>query len=1372
MSTSYNKPYKSATPDTTNPPPVDVSPIATSAPNNIITSSDYEAKAKKEAQENQTNALLKLGIAGGIGYVGSKIINNNEPIRNFVAKLPGANRYSVKDQIARTEAITSGIDIPDLTAMYAKQSFAKSIHSVMSSIEELSPLNILKTLQLTNLIEPYIDISAELNTTPIQITSDSVRNFQELYTSLIEKASNGNRTLTGNDLKRGFFLKDGVLYAVQADGSLDFNDPVLKKARMITSSVKIGDHYSPNRVLEKYADIHNVDLSRETISQGHTVVIGAESSSKLSFDWMRSYFRYSMEIGYKTLDNPLNGFEDLLQATGLGATNFFHSPQFLKVKSKLNIQLGTNGMYDLSTRDSLKLVGKNIAVKSAALYIGYNAVNQLLSSITPASSVWHNGVFSGLTGLYANTRIGVAKLYSDHLQNYKNSQEEAADGSTSLTTLMGFPMVGALAGASFEYYKRMYLSGAESVERASAQAAQKVGYGFLDGALRKVGFKDTTPMKSKAIIGGIIGLALTVPFLPGALIGKSSDQLRDEYSGKTEIANRANKGWLMGGSSFKGDSVKNFQTSRVAMILSNAKNIVRYGDNDTKRRLDPIYSPLGYLENPYRFEEMHKNDMPYPVWGMDVNYGSFLGKIYQGTVGEVIKPTVINKEFIAKAIEARRTLITRSEDSMAKNSLKQQVIPKDEFQTLDAQTSHHRPKNDMEADMQTISFAYKVIKGSIQAPTITTGNSTNDGHIITDGKSAIGDYAVGSTVASSDAAMINSGMMYSLPSPSSNPKELAVRKAFASFTDFTGAKGFATNLTLGALGFNPEATKLQLARSGSATSAAADFADLNIGDAWGLGEFQRRMLPTSSGSRQNYSNPMQNYVAPSWMPHNLAKYYIDFSQGNYYDSVANGEARLAGKGYTAIHKELKGRDPDKYPLVYKYKILSDTASGSAEQIAMRDALLNMSNKHQLNETEQDMFFTTLEQEQIKSRKKTFSEYKTSHERSRMSMYQNILSDIWQPLAHNSESVLEPLTPFRPGAKFIHKRTAIEDYEKTQLDGPDTGIWTNPYAHFIKPALNRIVGLVPGTHVPNEAAETARVNEYFDKLAYLKARMNHNPNDALKTVIGSAYAGVTDLDSMNKFKASLTEQQRAYVDAFASETNQKKREKILAMVPTDAGMVYQSIWRNLGVAEAAKRKGRDIHKSIEKDYIKNTSRYVKVAGGTASRFSSPNMDQTVNQNNHENISRGKVKNQQVTAQSDFDKAQEQRLRAADREAIDYVTRTTGMPSKDWIGWDPRLTMDDVKLRTLTLGKADMFKYGFWQSDEDRNKRIVALDGDHEVTTDYDRIRKSMSGEREHKQRMEDILFRHGFAVSNITLSKASQSELRVQSMGNKDKDKKK
>jgi hypothetical protein len=84
-----------------------------------------------------------------------------------------------------------------------------------------------------------------------------------------------------------------------------------------------------------------------------------------------------------------------------------------------------------------------------------------------------------------------------------------------------------------------------------------------------------------------------------------------------------------------------------------------------------------------------------------------------------------------------------------------------------------------------------------------------------------------------------------------------------------------------------------------------------------------------------------------------------------------------------------------------------------------------------------------------------------------------------------ESPLEDLTFFRPGGKMIHKRTAVEDYLKTQVQGSDTAMWTEYIDQFLKPALQRGVAFFNKEYVPEHTQERRGVDEYFDRLEYLK-----------------------------------------------------------------------------------------------------------------------------------------------------------------------------------------------------------------------------------------------------------------------------------------------
>lgn len=1291
------------------------------------TTDEVYQKREREAKIAQMEALLNLAGMGGAVYGTALLVNRNPELANFVANLPGANRYAEKHKIAKAVSISNGFNPVDLTDQYAKQSFGRSVLSMALSIEELSPFGIFKTLQVTNILEPFVGVSRDVE--DIKFTGSSIAASEEYYSKLIHTASKGTQQLTGDDVRHGFTLRGSVLYRNLADGSgaIDESQPILQHARPVTTHVKMGDSLSPNRLVDKFSAMHGTNLGFNTYHKEQMAFVAGSSKIDLARKWIASGINQGLEIGYKTLDNPIAGLEDLLKAGGLQATGLFDNKYYKMIKDKANIQFGTQGRYNMTMRASMGAFAENLAKKSAGIYLGYQAVNHVLDMVSPDSSVWSDGLVSGLTANYANIRVGLAKIFSDPFQRYKNAQEDAADGSTNLSTLAGFPLAGAVLGGSLPYYKRLFDSATQGIEAASDIADAKMsGYGFLGNLTKKLGLQATTSSKANALKGAAIGAAIALPFLPGALIGDSSKELKDRYSGKVLEENRENKYWLAGGSPWEGGKIKSFEASRVARILSGAKDQVLYGgDNDLKRDLDPIYSPLKYLKNPYAFEEMHQHDMPYPVWGMNVDYGSFLGKLYQGTVGEFIKPTVVNEKFLEDSkILARGSLEDFRNNAFSATSVVANTAP----------------------------------AGSAKIEGIlNTFNAKATYQSFIDKSDKLGDYPIAFTANYRDKQMIASGMMLREESPEVDPYALAASQTYSSLTDFAGLKGFTSSLVIEKLGYDPSSTRLQLARSGTARSLADDIKDENLGDLFGLGEFQRRMVPTSASSKQNDINPMLNSVAPSWMPQNEEKYFNDFSKGNYWDKVSHGEERLAGEGYAQLNESLKGVNPEDYPLVHQYKILSDTAMGSPEQIAMREYLLKAQSDGKLSQKETDIFYTTLTQEQAKSRTKDFSEYKTSEEFSRLSAGGKVLNTIWETAAHNSETVLEPLTPFRPGAKFIHKRTAIEDYEKTMLAGPDTAIWTSPYSHFIRPTMNRISQLMlPGLQKPIEAQQRDNVEEYFDKLEYLKARKLGRTNDALRTVHGATAAGIMDTSSYNKFRSGLSDNQKAYLESFSKETDKDKQRKILEMLPTDVAKGYAEIWRNLAVAETAKRSGRDVEDAIKTAYLKDSVGAVAKGSISGSDFTR-DLDQAVQDEKIERAMKGKTggfsKKDELVAQ-----AKEMRLRAADAEAEQYISATTGVPAQDWIGWDPRLKLDEVKLRTLQIGNADTYQYGYWDADLQRNSRIVALDDENYITESYNEIRKGLRTNMLKKVDLERSLFSHGLMAKRIVLSEAGRNDL--------------
>ena len=2107
-------------------------------------SSDLYHKRKNEQEEARSDFF----IYGGASAVSAKVLyekaKKDEGIRALISEVPGAKllKQKLTKQYLDNQAaqIISGAIDPRSTAVAP---LSQSLQSILVSLEELSPSQILKTLQLSSFNSLFVEVIDEERKKARHIKQTSIQVYENYYKNLIFKES--KIKLMDEDIKHGFILQNNKLYQAVPEsgnkGGVKAGRVLLDYATVVNSTIKTGDnHHSVNRVFEKFSNIYDANLNRNQLHTEPFVVVGGASKKATVSTWARAYGRFSLEIGAKSLDNPLGFLEEYLDMTGLNNSKLVKNKYFQTAKGFTNFKLGTGGVYNISSAEMMKKIGKNLAIKGAAGVVGLNIVDATLDALTPDSSVWSNGLIAGMADTFMKAHVKFAELWSDNFQDLKKSQENSAPESTKLSTLIGVPLAGAMTGANIAFFKRMRDTATKGLEQSSTihTAEQKLG-GLLGKAADKVGINivgNTLSRYSK--VGALLGATLTLPFLPGALVGKSSEELRQEYSGEKEVAVRKDRGWLCmtpdtpifssvgysraediktgdflynrygtknkvisvhkrytkelayefktaystnlwttvtadhkvltsngwvpankinvgdyvvtgipklninsklldlasyvntekhitetaffskqktrnpavtvtgknilcnryikidyqfglflgwflaegcvsrdkngkfrpieisfhkteenfaieileylnkltgntkeikiypnqgegrrirysnsilseflisfmyrdgikifpdltlfnkecvkgfligmfygdgsitkhknvrnkfklksqyiqhlfeyrrylsvfgiygsiyqdrgtgcfilelsgqcsdkanelglykelysyqsisknfncrsyyiedekvyvkvekisvyeyegyvydytmeniheytpnsfvihnsGGTEYEGGQIKYFRQNLLKTLASDAKTKTLYGDRETKRRLDPVFNPIKYLRNPYRFEEMHQEDMPFPVWGMDVSYGSVLGQLYKGTIGELIKPTVIHPEFLKLQSEANPNLVLGVKGEIAKGI------------------------------SNTISG-----KNSKNLSQLSAG----DGEENSDTSIAIVDsdaYTTPENERKEVKSLIADGLMLRANAPTVSVLDRTLAGTTASLSDFTGLKGFSSSLLLGAANLDPtEQLRPELEVSGSSTSFSDTLSDANLGDmlgcfvpntkvltstgykeiqnitkgdlvlskngvfqkvnevfeksfkdiqilkvslglgyediyctpdhvfpvikrvryscghlkpltdftvqdleigsletgsllmlpknketkvfdidlgltysgvktncylypkskyekfgelyetlevapglgikdlkllgfnqnqskdmkgrlsgkkaqvqrisrkivtnknvgkliGWWLaegsvdcgrisislhkdelhfakelmeiiketlnvqcslnysktsngmalrfnhkpfseyllntfgnksynkhipeeyilntemrrgiifgichgdgwynkdikkggytstsyelckavsrmlryegvlhnilcnyddsenhvlpgkrevksqfhkrnnivinqleafnlylalleidpcsivkvrpnfsnfeddnhtyisikhieilnysglmydlnientpyytvndvlchnsGEFSRRLIPQSAAVKRDTINPMRNQVAPDWLPKNETKYYKNFERGNYYSKFENGEYLLPGsKGFETLNPELKGVDPNNYPLVYQYKILQNVARGSSEHIAVKKYLAE--HLDELSEKEKDVFFEAYGQDTERDVQKRFTDYKTGSEKSNMGVIGLTQNAIWESFSH-LESPLEPLTPFRPMAKFVHQRTAVEDYIKTQLMGSDVGIWTNPYSHFLKPTLNRLAdsGSID-QFKPKEAIEKENIDTYFDKLSLVKAIKTNDTYDIERNVTALSYLGINDPGSMKRFKSALPEGQSAYVEAFSQEKDKKKRNQILSLVPKDIGRAYQSIWSNIDIYDQAILKGKDPNKALEEEYLKDSKKL-------KSAFS---IDIT-------RQDRETIHNQASTLANDEDKKRfEQyqeakliRLKAAQKEATEYVENQTGsLPSDNWIGWDPRLTIDDIKLKTLTIGREDIHRFGYWQKDLERSERLIGLK-EGGIVNELENIkaekRSNVAKEFAIRSRLRNI----GFEVSTINSVPSNSNQLKI------------
>ena len=1756
-------------------------------------SSDLYHKRKNEQEEARSDFF----IYGGASAVSAKVLyekaKKDEGIKALISEVPGAKllKQKLTKQYLDNQAaqIISGAIDPRSTAVAP---LSQSLQSILVSLEELSPSQILKTLQLSSFNSLFVEVIDEERKKARHIKQTSIQVYENYYKNLIFKES--KIKLSDEDIKHGFILQNNKLYQATPvagnKGEVKAGRVLLDYATVVNSTIKTGDnHHSVNRVFEKFTNIYDANLNRSQLHTEPFVIVGGASKKSTVATWAKAYGRFSLEIGAKSLDNPLGFLEEYLDMTGLNNSKLVKNKYFQTAKGFTNFKLGTGGVYNISSAEMMKKIGKNLAIKGAAGVVGLNIIDATLDALTPDSSVWSSGLVAGMADTFMKAHVKFAELWSDNFQDLKKSQENSAPESTKLSTLIGVPLAGAMTGANIALFKRMRDTATKGLEQSSTihTAEQKLG-GLLGKAADKVGINivgNTLSRYSK--VGALLGATLTLPFLPGALVGKSSEELRQEYSGEKEVAVRKDRGWLAGGTEYEGGQIKYFRQNLLRTIASDAKTKTLYGDRETKRRLDPVFNPIKYLRNPYRFEEMHQEDMPFPVWGMDVSYGSVLGQLYKGTIGELIKPTVIHPEVLKLQSEANPNLVLGVKGEIAKGI------------------------------SETISG-----KNSKSLSKLSAGNSEEN----SDTSIAIVDsdaYTTPENERKEVKSLIADGLMLRANAPTASVLDRTLAGTSASLSDFTGLKGFSSSLLLGAANLDPtEQLRPELEVSGSSTSFSDTLSDANLGDMLGFGEFSRRLIPQSAAVKRDTVNPMRNQVAPDWLPKNETKYYKNFERGNYYclapnslletntlevkkaceikvgdkllgkfgkdtvvknietipsqevlkitingsnniptyltgehpvairfkthgesessektkiyrilkllkntskgvsypknkfykvlevsiptfstlfkqmeqegyiinnkkniirtykdlpdeylfenniyfkeakdlkvgDYVAypkyrekldiieefdlatipgwsaisenyvyytrtpesviefewlrgessikpksninmsitkensrdtrktrfdrylkldknfglfcglwlaegfkkgtahnvseyefvnniysnspletyqwcpisstngaqmrycckaldmfleytfgsgakfkhlnnyllhtpeefikgliegyyfgdgttynnkgrysetatsasdkllvqlkllmirrlgvvsilndykydpkdvvingvikgidsgykqslvvrrqesnsnlwtqdenfyyfrinkiekepcnvvyafetsdntfctysmlthnshmeNGEYLLPGsKGFETLNPELKGVDPNNYPLVYQYKILQNVARGSSEHIAVKKYLAE--HLDELSEKEKDVFFEAYGQDTERDVQKRFTDYKTGSEKSNMGVIGLTQNAIWESFSH-LESPLEPLTPFRPMAKFVHQRTAVEDYIKTQLMGSDVGIWTNPYSHFLKPTLNRLAdsGSID-QFKPKEAIEKENIDTYFDKLSLVKAIKTNDTYDIERNVTALSYLGINDPGSMKRFKSALPEGQSAYVEAFSQEKDKKKRNQILSLVPKDIGRAYQSIWSNIDIYDQAILKGKDPNKALEEEYLKDSKKL-------KSAFS---IDIT-------RQDRETIHNQASTLANDEDKKRfEQyqeakliRLKAAQKEATEYVENQTGsLPSDNWIGWDPRLTIDDIKLKTLTIGREDIHRFGYWQKDLERSERLIGL-REGEIVNELENIkaekRSNVAREFAIRSRLRNI----GFEVSTINSVPSNSNQLKI------------
>lgn len=535
-----------------------------------------------------------------------------------------------------------------------------------------------------------------------------------------------------------------------------------------------------------------------------------------------------------------------------------------------------------------------------------------------------------------------------------------------------------------------------------------------------------------------------------------------------------------------------------------------------------------------------------------------------------------------------------------------------------------------------------------------------------------------------------------------------IGEQFYRMTELTGLPGFLFNT------IKQKVTGTQdlfdqvpmLASADQIDSSSRAYWDQSLGGMVGSNELFRRLLPHKRNQIDIY-NPLRNDM-PSWLP-GPGERSKDFQHGDPFTAVPEGEIRLPGEGYATRFSELKGVNPEDYPLIHKYKILGDIAPFSDSFKTIAEQAAGAARRGEFNEQEMALYKQTQDQIAARRDKKTFEEYKYTpkdlnpvqealakwnKEQGKTPQYppwfDRTVGGYWEKLAHNAETPLEMLTPLSPAAKLVHMRTPVEDYSRMQVYGTESSFWDRPLPNFINPFISSTAHALGKNDIPDDVQHKRNVEEYFDILKYLKFTR-------LKTLAKST----GDQDATSEFEQKrretlfginpytydysevfrgLPRRDRDYFNAFSETKNNTDRAKILNLVPENEKGLYIAKWQQSDTQDFAKAVKAGI---LSQDQIDKGLTEVQTMMNEKESEGLPKTKDLFN----EYIAT------RMQGESYPDWYRRAKLLPQKAEELGF-----NIPGPDWVGFNPNVDLNDIKLKLVDNLGESIQDYDLWPSAE--------------------------------------------------------------------------
>lgn len=386
------------------------------------------------------------------------------------------------------------------------------------------------------------------------------------------------------------------------------------------------------------------------------------------------------------------------------------------------------------------------------------------------------------------------------------------------------------------------------------------------------------------------------------------------------------------------------------------------------------------------------------------------------------------------------------------------------------------------------------------------------------------------------------------------------------FNELSGLTGFVTN-TVSNLIFGTDILfpdQPRLAESGMMTSYRRGFWDMAIGGGGPIGEIVRRVVPSFTKDYEK-NNPIPNNM-PSWVP-TLLRF------GDPYARSPFGEASMPGAGYARLHPEVRGLDPEDYPLIHRYNILSQISPLSNEFRETRDALYMQRALGYLNPN-QERWIDDIDK--AVSNKWNIYEFQNVNRNAIQLPGSGLTQQVWDSTLRGARKIaapieygLSPMAP-KPFQKFLGNRDPIERYEYERMYGTPVAFWDQPYRDWIRPTMYSLANLMGYQQKPLWRIDADNTNQYFDQTEFYKwmslaeqAALSGNKRDKIRYeyLASNTRMGVNPNGNPLSIYWSLPNEERAFFNSF-SMAQGTDRDRILEMIPGDQKHLYKAIWSRL------------------------------------------------------------------------------------------------------------------------------------------------------------------------------------------------------------------